>query len=815
VGTVTAERNAGRRATGPISVPLPVQIVLLAAAYYVTAKLSLRLSLVDHNVTPLWPPTGIAVAAMFVFSRRLWPGVALGAFLVNLPVSANAGWALVTATGNTLAPLAAVSLLRLGGFRRQIDRWRDALGIVFLAGLESMLISAAIGSAALVGSHQIPASKFMSSFAVWWTGDAMGVLVVAPFLFVLPELVRWKTTPARRIEWVVTLLVIALVTLGVMHSPIRIVSVIVPFLVWSAWRFELRGAAPAALITAGIASWAAAHHWPPFAHGTLLARMASLQAFNAAVAFSSLVFAALVSERARAKDDLQRAADALEERVRERTRELVDANQQLADAQRLARVGSWEWDIPADRVHWSDEMFRIYGYEPRAFRVTFARALERVVPQDRERITTNVQSALAKGHEHEVPESEFRIELPDGEERTLHGRSTLFVGEDGEPLRMVGTVQDFTDQKRAQREHRIAESLQRSLLPERLPQIPGILLAARYVPATEDMEVGGDWYDVVPLPNGNIGLAVGDVAGHGLRAAAIMGQLRMALRAYALEEDSPARVVGRLHHLSHRLDDPEMTTVIYGVYDPETSELRFASAGHLPPLVIDPGGRAAYLEADIEPPLGSVVYPEVSAENRHELVAGSTLMLFTDGLVEKRGASINEGLGALRERAAMNGHDLESLCDSLLSQMVGDEVSDDVAILAMRPLSLAGEESVRLEVPADPHVLAHLRQTLRRWLREVGASTPVVNDLLIASGEAWANAIQHAYGAGRGTIEVRFRPVGDAVEIVTRDRGTWRPESEGEGGHGIGLMRGFTDSMDIDSGPDGTVITLRKNLGRA
>src|SRR5205823_9851175 len=125
-----------------------------------------------------------------------------------------------------------------------------------------------------------------------------------------------------------------------------------------------------------------------------------------------------------------------------------------------------------------------------------------------------------------------------------------------------------TDVGRAEREHRIALSLQRRLRPERLPRIPGVLLAARYVPATEDMEVGGDWYEVVPLPNGHIGLAVGDVAGHGLRAASIMGQLRMALRAYALEETSAARVVGRLHHLAHRLDDPEMATVIYGIYNP-------------------------------------------------------------------------------------------------------------------------------------------------------------------------------------------------------------------------------------------------------
>jgi PAS domain S-box-containing protein len=815
VGTLIAERGESRRASGLGALPYPVQIALLAVVYYVAAKLSLRLSLIGENVTPLWPPTGIAVAALFVFGSRLWPGVAIGAFLVNLPISANAGWALLTAAGNTLAPVVAVSLLRLGGFRRQIDRWRDALAIVFLAGLEAMLLSAAIGAGTLVLSGDIASSKFVSAFSVWWTGDAMGVLVVAPFLFVLPELVRWDVPISRRIEWVVTLVVIALVAVAVTSSSVRMLSVIIPLLVWTAWRFELRGAAPAALIVAGIASWAAAHHWAPFAHGSLLARMASLQAFNASVAFSSLVFAALVSERSRAKDELQHAADELEARVHDRTRDLSRVNDQLADAQRIARLGSWEWDIPADGVYWSDEMFRIYGYEPQEFRVTFDRALERVVPEDRERIRTNVANAFESGQGREIPVSEFRIELPDGEQRTLHGRSRLEFGEDGTPLRMVGTVQDFTDQKRAQREHRIAETLQRSLLPERLPQIPGVLLAARYVPATEDMEVGGDWYDVVPLPNGNIGLAVGDVAGHGLRAATIMGQLRMALRAYALEETTPSAVVGGLHHLSHRLDDPEMATVIYAVYDPETSELRFASAGHLPPLVIDPQGRATYLDAEVGPPLGAVVYPDASVESRFELPAGSTLMLFTDGLVERRGASINEGLSALQERAGANGHDLEALCDELLSQMVGDQVSDDVAILALRPLSLAGADVVRLEVPADPHVLAHLRQTLRRWLREVGAGSSIVTDLLIATGEAWANAIQHAYGADQGTIEVQFRPVDDAVEVVTRDRGRWRPESLGEGGHGLDLMRGFADSVDIDTGPDGTVVTLRKKLGRS
>src|SRR5206468_9950527 len=124
----------------------------------------------------------------------------------------------------------------------------------------------------------------------------------------------------------------------------------------------------------------------------------------------------------------------------------------------------------------------------------------------------NLKAALARGRDHDLPPSEYRIVRADGTERVLLGKARLSVGPDGSPLRMVGTVQDITEGKRAEREHRIAETLQRSLLPDRLPEIPGVLLAARYVPASQDMEVGGDWYDVVQLPNGHVGLAIGDVA---------------------------------------------------------------------------------------------------------------------------------------------------------------------------------------------------------------------------------------------------------------------------------------------------------------
>jgi len=811
------------------------KLVLVGGAYYVAAILGLRLALIEKNVTPLWPPTGIAVVAFLIFGWRVWPGIALAALAVNLPISTNGLAAAATATGNTVAPLLAAILLVRVGFRREIDRLQDALAIVFLAALLSTLISASVGAGTLVLSGAIPAGRFPAAWAVWWTGDAMGVLVVAPFLLVLLQR-PWSGSLRERIEIAALLLLVADVSVLVMNTDLRLMFLVIPFLGWTAWRFQQRGAAPAALLAAGIASWAAAHGLGPFQQGTLFEKMISLQAFNATVAFSSLFFAALVTERTRAREALERSAAELEDRVARRTAELSAANErlnreiaerhdtdrklrqregQLAEVQQQAQVGNWEWLIPEDRVSWSDEMYRIHGYLPKAFPITFEKAVELVEEEDATRIRANLKAALARGRDHDLPPSEYRIVRADGAERVLLGKARLSVGSDGRPLRMVGTVQDITEGKQAEREHRIAETLQRSLLPDRLPEIPGVLLAARYLPATSDLEVGGDWYDVVQLPNGSLALAIGDVAGHGLRAASTMGQLRMALRAYALEEGSPSQVVGRFRRLV-RVLVPDIVTLIYLVFDPESGTLRFANAGHPPPLLVDGDGQTSYLEGGLGPPLGAIAHPGQDIDAATHLDAGSTLLLFTDGLVERRGASILDGLTRLKTLAADPGEDLEALCDQLLSAMVTDEVSDDIALLALRQVPFAAEP-LFLRLPAEPHVLAPLRQTIRRWLRELDADPGIVDDVLVACGEASANAIQHAYGAKDGLFEVSLVLSDGAVEITIRDLGSWRPSSGSgraarRGGLGQRLMRSLMDSVDVNSGPEGTVVRMRRSL---
>lgn len=823
----------GERAPGSDFLAGAIKILLVAGAYYVAARLGLRLALVEENVTPLWPPTGIALVAFLVLGRGMWPGVALAAFLVNWPISTNILAAAATAIGNTLAPLVAAELLVRVGFRKELDRVRDAMAIVFLAALLSMVISASIGAGSLVLSDAITPRQFVTAWSVWWTGDAMGVLVVAPFML---SLLLWRERPkaswVRRAEAGALFVLLTALTFAVFQTRLPLMFLVLPFLGWAAWRFQQRGAAPAALLVAGIATWATAHDWGPFVGGSLLEKMASLQAFNASVAFMSFFFAALVTERTNAREALERAAADLEDRVRRRTSELSTANQQLtgeirereeaeqrlrqqgrqlAEAQQLARVGSWEWRIPEDRVTWSDELYRIHGYRPQQFPVTFEKAVELVVPGDLERIRRNVATAFRRGRDHTLPAGEYRIVRPDGEERFLLGKSKLEVGESGDPLRMVGTVQDITEDKQAEREHRIAETLQRSLLPDRLPEIPGVLMAARYVPASAGMEVGGDWYDVVQLPGGHVAVAIGDVAGHGLRAAATMGQLRMALRAYAIQEHSPVRVMGRVRELVQRLIPAEMATLLYLVFDPDTGSVTFSNAGHLPPLLVDDDGGVRYLEEGLAPPLGAGSHPDYDVEAAAHVAPGSTLLLFTDGLVERRGISIRSGLARLEQEASASAPDLDGLCDHLLASLLEKEVADDVALLALRPVRFAGQP-LHLRVPAERHVLAALRHTLRRWLRETDASPQETYEILVACGEACANAIEHPYGVGAGFLEVDLAYVDGEVHMAVADSGTWRHSPPPDGGHGMKLMRQLMEAVEVSRGPGGTVVKMRRRL---
>jgi PAS domain S-box-containing protein len=801
-----------RRRTGLEGRWQPVaELAVVGVAYFVAARLSLHLSLVRENITPLWPPTGIALVAFLLRGRRVWPAVTIAALFVNLPISATPVAAAVTAVGNTLAPLLATTLLQRVGFDRRLERVRDAIAIVFLGALLSTAVSATIGSVTLLVSGSIERADLLSAWSVWWAGDAMGILVVAPFLLAAPALVERPFLLGRQgVETLAVLGLIAGVALVVLSVPQPVLFAVLPVIGLASWRLQQRGAAPAALLVSLLATWAAVGRRGPFAGLELLPEMLTLQAFNASVALTSFFFAAMVSERVRARRELERSAAALEDRVEERTAELSAASDRLAEAQRLARLGFWEWDLASGKVLWSGEMYRIYGV-PEGQRITFERAIELVVPEDRAQIQANVAGAL-RDHAAQVPDVEYRVVRGDGSTATLHGKARAIV-EDGVVVRMLGTVQDVSERRELEREHRISDTLQRALLPQRLPEVPGITFASRYQPAEEGSSAGGDWYDVIELPDGTVAMVIGDVAGHGIEAASVMGQVRTAVRAFGIEGHRPAAVVGLVHDLLRSVyGGDQMVTMLYAVVDPLTLEARMVNAGHLPPMVIGPETGVGFVEGSVDLPLG-LSWELPYGESVSRLRSGDTLVLYTDGLVDRRDVSVDDGLARLRSAAnELQGIDVDDLCGGLIDALVPSDASDDVAILAATLVSARDRFSLR--VPADPGRLRSVRRRVDRWLSSLAVDPDAARDIVLACSEACANAIEHAYGARGGVVEIDGQLIGGDVEIVVRDGGRWRPSRDNDRGRGLSVIRASMDHVEIARGDEGTEVRMRRDLLR-
>lgn len=268
-----------------------------------------------------------------------------------------------------------------------------------------------------------------------------------------------------------------------------------------------------------------------------------------------------------------------------------------------------------------------------------------------------------------------------GTVRTLAMRVTEL---DGEPGNRLVTLFDVSGRTRLyEHEHRLVETLQRSLLLERMPELPGVRLAARYIPGEGEVRVGGDWYDAILLPDGRLGLVIGDVAGHGIGSAALMSQLRNALRAYALEHQSTSGVVHRLDTLLYHLEPRALATMVYLIYEPESGALSLTAAGHPYPLLVTADDRRVFLEGGRTLPLGAAE-PSGREVETVTLAPGSTLVLYTDGLIERRSSPLDAGFKTLASLVRPGLSDPEQTCDALVAGLLGEErPADDVAILVL------------------------------------------------------------------------------------------------------------------------------------
>jgi anti-anti-sigma factor len=361
-------------------------------------------------------------------------------------------------------------------------------------------------------------------------------------------------------------------------------------------------------------------------------------------------------------------------------------------------------------------------------------------------------------------------------------------------------------------ERGIAETLQLSLLPARLPGLERLALAARYLPGAEGTQAGGDWYDVVELEGGRVAIAVGDVVGQGPAAAAVMGQLRSALSTALLQGCDPAEALELLDRFAARLPGSLASTAACLVVDPETGAVRWARAGHPPPLLVTPEGARLLDGAGSGAVLGAPGRPPYT-EGAVEITPGTTLLLYTDGLIERRGELLDDGLDRVRAAAVQHAAaDPARLTARLLTEVLADtDQPDDVALIAAR--LLPGPLYERL--PADPARLSPIRRAVTAWTAAAGLPAETAEDLQLALGEALANAVEHAYaGAGAGECSYQVsREVDGVIRVEVCDTGTWRrpPEDRGYRGRGLELISALTTDVEVVHAPGtgGTTVRFR------
>jgi PAS domain S-box-containing protein len=361
----------------------------------------------------------------------------------------------------------------------------------------------------------------------------------------------------------------------------------------------------------------------------------------------------------------------------------------LEEAQRIARLGSWHYDLISGAALWSPEMFELFGADPDSGPLPIGQWQQRVHPDDGQLVTEARHQALRNRRPFSYEARMFRA----GHEWVAAVRGEPVLDDVGTVIAVHGTVQDITERWTAERaliaseaagaaEHAAIEALQRSVLPSTLPELDDLDLVARYEPAGHGTLFGGDWYDAYMIPDGRVVVALGDVAGHGLDAVAITAQLRNASRAYSIQDPSPAATLTALDQLVHELYPNEMATMILGIYDPVAITITLARAGHPHPVVHMPGTPAYLLEVAGGLPLGAGHAARIPYQNTVVPLSGPTRIVFySDGCIEQRGRSLADGVSTLvREVGASS--DLDDLCDRVVGiQTAGAE--DDRCVLAL------------------------------------------------------------------------------------------------------------------------------------
>ena len=511
------------------------------------------------------------------------------------------------------------------------------------------------------------------------------------------------------------------------------------------------------------------------------------------------------------------------DRVRRVRTELERSQELLDQAERLARVGSWEIDLDTGALSGSDELVRLLDRSREEFVGRHYRdAIEELVhPDDREAVVAAIQEAFAGSGISE----DARVVLPSGAERLVQVRGVA-VRDGGRPVLLRGSLQDITEQHQAEetlataraleesaaREHEIADELQRSLMPERSFALEHLDVATFYQAGVEGTQVGGDWYDIIELGAGRTALVVGDVMGRGVSAAAVMGQLRSAVRAFAKLDLPPGEVLEHLEDIVQDLGVDQIVTCVYAVFDSTDQVLHYANAGHLPPLLTAEGGEVLRLEGGAGPPLGAGYFS--TSSEVVQLRPSSTVTFYTDGLVERRDRDIDTGIDALCDQLAVQQRlPLDEVPTTLVDALLPDGPDDDIAILVARVNAEPFEAAVSHRVGTQEPAVSNARRLVEDQLRSWDVPDDVADDMVLMTSELVTNAFLH----GRAPIDLRLRRTGSELMVEVQDRTSLRPrrrraDEEDEHGRGLEIVSSLADRWGSRATGTGKSVWCSKSL---
>lgn len=642
------------------------KVALVVAAYYGSAKLGLSLAFESGSVTAVWPPTGIALAAVVLWGNRMWPGVAVGALLANSWTGVPLYAVLGITTGNTLEALAGAYLLRRVGFHAALDRVRDVIALVGLAGVVSTTISATIGVLSLLVSDEITGGQFGSVWRTWWLGDLGGNLIVAPALLVAATHWPFRRAPGRALEAVA--LAAAVVGIGLLVFSIDTprTYLIYPPLIWAALRFWQPGAVASSLILAGLAIVYTEADIGPFSGQSPDDRLLLAQTFVGVASITTLVLAAVITERRRSED-------------------LVEY---------------------------------------------------------------------------------------------------------------------------------IADTLQESLLPSTLPEIPGVQAAVDFRPASEMHVVGGDFYDLFQADDGAWSVVVGDVVGKGARAAAVTGLARYTLRAAAMQERLPSRVLEFLNDAIRRQRPSEFCSVAFGRLElngAAGATAILSNAGHPLPLVLRSTGAVDSIGSH-GTLLGVADDPDLS-DATVELHPGDSLVLYTDGLTDAyapaRTLTQADLVAALEPCGGQPAAEIASQVARTMLGVNGGQPRDDIALLVLRvpPGAAAPEKEVLVRLSGDVDAVPRARQAIAELAPHLDAELLETVSLLVS--ELVTNSIRYARTSEAASVVLRAMVFRDLVRVEVADHGPGfeprprGPDEQSRSGWGLYLVDQLSDRWGV-SRTDGT-----------